>query len=1062
MPDLSTGLPTEFTFTKDGQFLDDQVSAVIEVSASEAAAAFLKADEPFPNGTRRVGSLSVNVHGNPGAIKFGGAQGTVTFSAQGSSSIGVYDNIADLLKDLAPDSDKEALQGLTIDAPGATQFVLLDWGYDIAGSGKGSIALGAGATATFAADGATDGLFAVIRGFATPPKSREALQSTINSWMLPRQVTSVEDLEPGTWLIAEVDGSIGIKIGAQFGYDFNWIRKVNLGNLSGDVGLKIQSAVDAAVGFNASGKYLVLVARESLDPTSKVVRVQIFKMAKKGWSFAFDANVGVTGSTGALLPSQVDDFVAAVFGVYGAQVVEDLKEFGKWTDPTTTTPEELSGFVSDFVTKEFNSIGGDTIHKYEEARKRIADFLQQWESLGNTTSTMLWSAIQKAGGPVTALLNFLKKTNGLDDSALKALIESELAKAGFSSNPVGQWLESVAGSDVLSLLNSSPLLGKVRNAAHNVLAIADGKVLGSLVTFVDQKLNISDVEKVVHEADFNNLDPWLKDKLAKVLGKQKVLFSDLSQIRATVKTIQDKASELYQQAVKALNAKYTFAFDYTYSKTTMSTALVDVSFDFTQNPAVGAFLKAAIQGDFKDLLVATSPGVALKSAALTHGVTRQSHIQIALPYFSDTIDHINEALAGMTIVEDNGRLFVYSVQAKDSEIRAHKWVSSLTLTGKMTAVAGVRTFVTDAEVVAKSMTFAYRFRQAAKEMRDVQLEDQLQPFISPYFPKAFGGSTAPQAASLHEWIGDLDNQASKINRTRTGNLGNVLLSLDVSLPGEVVAAWLNAPADPKADAYFEMSRNIQRVLRRFTQYCYFGDLAHYADIDTAPAVFVYGCLPVSTNIRLNDNDAIDLDLNDSTYWDYESERERQAMVYSKLTKTALAARMAGIQRVLQDSARFKSSAQYYDPTSLDRPLALYNVREAALHNQAFWGLLYTEAQTIDHAAKAAVNLTKYRKTAGTDPEEAMQALQDFGEKITEAFNNGLGRLIHNLPEFSAMIFLEAARAFDPGLLTVKAVARLDTILLRSSAPQSVIDAFLNGTAPDATTVAVEQPIMGLP
>lgn len=47
-----------------------------------------------------------------------------------------------------------------------------------------------------------------------------------------------------------------------------------------------------------------------------------------------------------------------------------------------------------------------------------------------------------------------------------------------------------------------------------------------------------------------------------------------------------------------------------------------------------------------------------------------------------------------------------------------------------------------------------------------------------------------------------------------------------------------------------------------------------------------------------------------------------------------------------------------------------------------------------------------------------------------------------------MIFVEAARAFDPGLTNVQPTTRLDTFLLGSSALPSVADAFLNGTAPD--------------
>lgn len=1054
----------QFSFAKDGKFLDNQVNADITVTANGVAAGILSANAPFPAATTtKVGNLSASVGGNTGDLKFGSGQGTVNFlgSASASSGLGVYANASDLVRDLNPDPEKPILEGLTIDGDGATQFVMLDWGYGISASAKGSVALGAGPAANFSFDGATDGLFAVIRGFKTPPPSRDAIQATVTSWKLPSQVGSVEDLEPGTWLIAEVDGSVGVKVGAQYGYNYNWIRKVDLGPLSGDVGLKIQAAVDAVVGFDASGKYLVLIARESVDPASKTVRLCVFKMAKKGWDFTFNASVGVTGSTGQLLPSQLDDFLAAVFGVHGAQIVEDLKQFDKWTDPNTPLPDLLSGFVSDFVTKELADFAGSEIQKFQEARQRVAEFLNQWEDLGQTTSTLIWSEIQKGSGPIADLLNFLKQTNGLDDNGLRTLIETELGKVGFLSNPIGRWLESVTEDEVLALLNSTRLLQNVRTAAQEVLDIANGKVLDELVQFVDQKLNMAQLLNVVNEADFNNLDPWLKSKLSKFLGKDTVLFADLEKIRASAKAIRDKANELYREALKALNNTYTAAFHYAYSKSTTATALVDVSFDFLKDPGVGAFMKMAIQGDFKDLLLAKSPGIALKSGTLTHGVIRQSHVEVVLPYFNDTIDHINDSLAAMNVVAEKGRLFVYDLRAKDTLIQAHKWASNLTITGKLSVGAGVRTFVTDQEL-ADSMTFAYNFRQAGQNVRDVQFQDQLQPLIDSYFPKVFGGPEAPDTASLHEWIGDLDNVASMTSKTGTGNLGTVLSSLDVSLPGKVVAAWLNAPDNPKADAYLQMSRNIQIAMRRFAQFSYFNDPSKYGDIDAAPVVFVYGCLPISTAIRVNEEGAITLNLPDDIYWDFEDQAQRSKMVFASTTKDALRARMSGIRQVLLDSDKFRSRANFYDPTLLDQPLALQNPRATALADPRFVGLLFTEAETIKHAREAGLQIAKFRTKASTDPQEAIAVLEEFGAKITEAFNQGLGGLIPRLEEFSAMIFLEAARAFDPSLINILPTSCLEVILLKPSAPPNAGDDFLNGTAPDSAAVAIEQPVVGLP
>ncbi len=1044
----------DFSFTKDGKFLEGRAGASITVTADPGVAEILAHSAPFPPGTTKVGGLSATASGGTNAVRFGEGHGTVTFSASASASsaLAVYGDTPSLLNDLDPDPEKSVLAGLVIDGTGCRQFVLLDWGYSVAANANGSIALGGGASATFAADATNNGLLAVVRGFASPPKSRDAIQSTITSWMLPRQVTSVDDLAPGTWLIAEVDGSIGVKIGVEYGYSYSWIRNVNAAGLSGDVGLKIQAGVDAAIGFDASGKYLVMVARESIDPSGKVIRVRISKMAKKGWNFALNASVGVTGSTGTLLPGQIDDFVAAVFGIHGAQVVEDLRLFDQWTDPNTPLPDLLSGFIVDYATQQLAGIAGDEIARFQAARNRVAGFLTQWEDLGHTTATMLWAAVQKGGGPLLKLLDFVTQLSGLGPAELKDIIKDALGEVDFSSNPIGPWLESVASDNVLAILNSNHLLDKVQKAAQTTVDILNGKTLNSLVGFVDRKLHIAEVEKIVNAADFNNLDPWLKGKLAKFLGKPQALFSDLDTIRTTVRTIRDKAGELYQQALKALNNTYTAAFHYTYSKAAASTALVDVSFDFAKDPSVGAFMKMAIQGDFKDLLLATSPAITLNGAELTHGVKRQSHVQVTLPYFSGTVDHLNNSLASLTVVEDKGRLFAYDLKAEDNVVRAHKWTSNLTITGKLTVAAGVRTFVTDEEV-ADSMTFGYSFRQAMQGMRDVQFEDQLEPLIQPYFPNAFGGPAAPEKASLHEWIGDLDNHVSAVDKTGTGNLGSVLVALDVSLPGKVVAAWFKAPRDKNAAEYFDMSRNIQRAMRRFAQFCFFNDASVYANLKSAPPVYVYGCLQVSTNIRIH-NGTLTFDVDDKLYWDFEDTSKQRTMAFA--SRNAVALRMAGIQRVLMDSEKFRKQAGFYDPHKAGDAI------ETALKDPRFSGLLFTEAQIIGHAQSAGVKLAQFSSVAGTDPEQALEALEEFGAKITDAFNGRLGGLIPRLEEFSAMIFLEAARAFDPTLVNVRPWARLDTILLKRGTPDLVADLFLGGEAPDPSVISVEQPVVGIP
>jgi hypothetical protein len=337
-----------FEFSKDGKFLEGKASVGIELLAPDAPAvtAALAGNSPFPPGTIKLGTISSSVKGGTGSIRFRGSRtGSVSFkgSAGIDGGLAVYSTAGELRKDLDPDT--KTFDGLEFPETGVSRYAALKWDYDIQAALKGSVALGAGSTIKFSADGQRDGLFAVVRAFGTDPPARDAVQSTIDNWMLPGQVTSPEHLAPGTWLVTEVDGEFAAKLAARFGFRYNWLRNIRLSGLSGDIGLRIQAAAETVVELGANGKYLLVVARESLDPDDRILRVRISKMSRRGWEFALNASVGVTGKTGRLLPEDIEDLVAGVFGLHGAQLVKDLQMFRQWTDLSVPLPDLFAGFA---------------------------------------------------------------------------------------------------------------------------------------------------------------------------------------------------------------------------------------------------------------------------------------------------------------------------------------------------------------------------------------------------------------------------------------------------------------------------------------------------------------------------------------------------------------------------------------------------------------------------------------------------------------------------------------------------------------------------------------------
>jgi len=126
-------------------------------------------------------------------------------------------------------------------------------------------------------------------------------------------------------------------------------------------------------------------------------------------------------------------------------------------------------------------------------------------------------------------------------------------------------------------------------------------------------------------------------------------------------------------------------------------------------------------------------------------------------------------------------------------------------------------------------------------------------------------------------------------------------------------------------------------------------------------------------------------------------------------------------------------------------------------------LLRTESTTIDQAVKAGQALADFRDESVNDPEAALEALAEFGANVTAAFNSQLSDLVGGpmLRALGSAIFVEAAKAFDESIADIEPVARLDVTILRSSAPGSWREDFLDGKSFDPTVIAVEQPIVNL-
>ncbi len=1057
-----------FCFTKDGKYLDGRVAVSIEVCAPSAplVAAALAANAGFPAGTVRLGWISARVKGGTDTIRFRGSlSGTVSFKggAAFDGGLAVYSTGDDLRKDLDPDG--KTLDAVDLPDNGVSRYVALTWAYDIQATAKGALALGAGSNIRFSAEGQRDGFFAVIRAFDVDPPACDAVQSVLDNWMLPGQVTSPDQLAPGTWLVAEVDGEFAAKLSARFGYRYSWLRNVGLAGLSGDVGLRVQAAADATIGLGASGKYILVVGRESLDPGNRIVRVRLTRMAKRGWEFALNASVGVTGKTGRLRPGDLDDLVAAVFGLHGAQIVSDLQVFRGWTDLTVPLPELFAGFVVAYVKNRLPGSAGEDLARLAEARARIRDFLDLWSELQTQVCSLLWSELRRNDGKVgSEFARFLNSLAYSSEAEIQQAIEEYLRDPASFDTLAGRWLESAVDDDLLTVLTESEKARSVGKEAASTLAILDGNVLEELVCYVNRNLHLDRLRQAIDQASLEALDPWLKATLSRFLGETPSL-EGLEQVRKTLAFLDREAQSIFDSTLSALNETYSASFGVAYSSARTKSALLDIDFDFSRDAGVAGLLASVIAGEWSTVLLEGHTGVTLRKALLSHGIRRQSHVEINLPYFAGAVARLANSLSSMTVVEDGGRIFVYELGARDEIQARHKWRSNLSMSGKVLARAGdsVRAFASPAQL-EDSMTWSYTFRVAFPSMRALQLRQHLQPLAAACFTRTFGESMSGDRMTVDAWVDGLERYAGQSGEGSRGCLGNTLLSLRISLPGRVVAAWQESPESARDVRYMAMSRAVQRALRRIVPLCYFQDPHRFvaAESGIAAQVLVYQSLPVSTSIILDRGEVL-LDANENLYWDYRDDAERRAMIFNGITGAALLLRMEQVRGLLLETDDLREHARDYSPGRLDL------LREMAFdptgNDHLTRSLLAAEATAIRHACEAGCAMARFRNSAGADPAEALESMAQFGESVTSSFNSGLSDLFRgqgpNIRELGSLLYLEAARALDPGL-DAEPSAHLEVTILRSPAPASWAADFLAGKRPVPASVAVRQSIVERP
>ena len=226
-----------------------------------------------------------------------------------------------------------------------------------------------------------------------------------------------------------------------------------------------------------------------------------------------------------------------------------------------------------------------------------------------------------------------------------------------------------------------------------------------------------------------------------------------------------------------------------------------------------------------------------------------------------------------------------------------------------------------------------------------------------------------------------------------------------------------------------LSRALQAKLKELVTFYWFSDPARYKDLAAAAAPIVYSSIPPSTSIRFDDAGAlVQINTDLAVYWDQADQNKVKAMACCAGTRTALAAKLAAISKVLQSIPELSACAPFYAPTEAQQFI------KASLQNlPALLGpLLYLEARLVDSAV-SGTQMAQFLNTAGQNPTDALKHLACFGESLVGTFNERFGKnpfLSGAARPLATLLYVEAASAFDPDVARA-VTARLNITVVRS-------------------------------
>ena len=596
-----------------------------------------------------------------------------------------------------------------------------------------------------------------------------------------------------------------------------------------------------------------------------------------------------------------------------------------------------------------------------------------------------------------------------------------------------QWLEAAAAKSLFDLYESDQLT-PLRDDAAKLTALLDGSTLQEFLTRlkkrVDSVLDLPTLESALNAKDLTGVAVWVTQQLAHFAGVDlSQLKANIAKINAAIKTIRDKAQEIYQATVKALNNTYGFSLDYAYSSSSTDSALIDLTFADSAHSA----LADAIRGNFEKILSQQLPGVTLNTCTLAHAIQRHTHVETHLPWWTGASDDLAKGYVNATFADSEaGRVQFFEAGATDTvtmqrNTNLKRFAScSIGISGK---ADGVRKY----NVAA--VDFGFSFVTAQKEMTRSQFQYNFSAAAEKYFPNVFGNlNPNPNHATFDTWVSDWDKFTDHAPGIPGGDgvIGNTWSNLQIRRRGQSGVDWVSALLDSTITPdYMAMSRAMQTRIRQYLLMAYGSNPAQFKNVpgeNTISAFLVYTALP-GLNDYSFDGSTLTPKPKGDIVWDVR-DTDLATAITEVFASDPLQANLAQIYNLLLGIPNLKSSAQYYRDAA---PQIIGFVLTGLTTSDPYITLLQNEKTVIDNAQAA---FEKLRKTGSQPLAQSAPAFSSALIKLVSDFNSGLSSLSLDSPQvmrlFAPLVFQAAVQAMFGGAASLPYDATLDVAVLKGA------------------------------